>query len=159
MFIQEPESNQSIPPAHTGSTGIDPDRIQRPAARVQFRSRPTFHRQAWWGISLGAVVLLYLGIALLFQQEYNANTTTVFNEVTDQARMPWYHQHPWFGALIFAALPGFAFAWVFVNLMETRFMAREMSRDITDLTLTLQHTGYHLQSQLDQIASRLDNQS
>ena len=63
------------------------------------------------------------------------------------------------GALVLAGLPALAFAWLIVTLLETRHRAAELQTDVTDLTLQLQHTGYRLQAQLDQIAAQLEHRN
>jgi len=135
------------------------ERIDKPSARPQPRTRLAFNRQAWWAVLLVAVGLIYLATALGFQRVHNNNTVIVFGQVTEQAPMAWYYQHPWFGALVLAGLPALAFAWLIVTLMETRHRASELQTDIADLTLQLQHTGYRLQGQLDQIAAQLEQQN
>jgi hypothetical protein len=137
------------------ATDQDIERIGKPSARIQPRARATFNVQTWWAISLGAVLLLYLATALGFQRIHNSNTVMVFNQITQQNEMPWYYEHPWFGAFVFAALPGLAFAWLFVTLKETRFIAAELRAEVADLTLHIQHTGYRLQGQLDGIATQV----
>jgi hypothetical protein len=135
------------------------ERIARPSARLpEIRSRAVFNRQAWWAILLLAAGIIYVATALGFQRVYNQNTTIVFGEITQQAPMPWYYDHPWFGAFVLAGLPALAFAWLIVTLLETRFTANELRAEVTDLSLNLQHTGYRLQGQLDQIAARLDEE-
>jgi regulator of protease activity HflC (stomatin/prohibitin superfamily) len=133
------------------------ERIGKPSARLpEPRSRATFNRQVWWAILLLAAGIIYLATALGFQHEYNRNTVIVFGEITQQAPMPWYFAHPWFGAFVLAGLPALAFAWLIVTALEARFTANELRAEVADLSLHLQHTGYRLQTQLDQIAARLD---
>ena len=151
-------------PGYGQSARIAPEhaveRIGKPSARLpEFRSRVTFNRQAWWGILLLAAGIIYLATALGFQREYNRNTVIVFGEITQQAPMPWYYAHPWFGAFVLAGLPALAFAWLIVTLLETRHTANELRAEVADLSLHLQHTGYRLQGQLDQIAERVEQQS
>ena len=134
------------------------ERIGKPAARPQPRSRTPFNRQTWWAILLVAVGVVYLATALGFQHVHNENTVIVFGQVTEQAAMPWYYDHPWFGAFVLAALPALAFAWLIMMVMETRHTAAEVRAELADLTLHLQHTGYRLQGQLDQIAAHIDRQ-
>ena len=131
------------------------ERIDKPSARLQPRSRASFNAQVWWAVLLVVVVVIYLATALGFQHEYNENTVEVFGQVTEQAPMPWYYEHPWFGALVLAGLPALAYTALIVTLMETRHRAAELQTDVADLTLQLQHTGYRLQGQLDQIAAGL----
>ncbi len=104
---------------------------------------------------MGAAALVYLAAGLGFQQVHNDNTVLVFNQITQQNEMPWYYDRPWFGAFVFAALPGLAFAWLFVTLKETRFYASELRAEVADLSLHIQHTGYRLQGQLDEIAAKV----
>ncbi len=70
------------------------ERIGKPAARPQPRSRTPFNRQTWWAILLVAVGVVYLATALGFQHVHNENTVIVFGQVTEQAAMPWYYDHP-----------------------------------------------------------------
>ena len=135
------------------------ERIDKPSARPQLRARVAFNKQAWWAVLLVAVGVIYLATALGFQRVHNNNTVIVFGQVTEQAPMAWYYQHPWFGALVLAALPALAFAWLIVTLMETRHRATELQTDVADLTLQLQHTGYRLQGQLDQIAAQFEHRN
>jgi hypothetical protein len=100
----------------------------------------------------------YLATALGFQRVHNENTVVVFGQVTEQTAMPWYYDHPWFGAFVLAALPALAFAWLIMMVLETRHTAAEMRAELADVSLHLQHTGYRLQGQLDQIAARLERQ-
>jgi hypothetical protein len=132
------------------------ERIDKPSARPQLRARVAFNKQAWWAVLLVAVGVIYLATALGFQRVHNENTVIVFGQVTEQAPMAWYYDHPWFGALVLAGLPALAFAWLIVTLMETRHRAAELQTDVADLMLQLQHTGYRLQGQLDQIAANLE---
>lgn len=142
-------------PSATGRTTQTPgtdgaaERIDRPSQRLTFRSPATFNAQAWWAIALLAVVLIYLGAALGFQHEYNANTIEVFGQITEQEAMPWYYAHPWFGALVLAGLPALAVAAILVLILEARFHALQARTDLADLNLLLQHTGYRLQTQID----------
>jgi regulator of protease activity HflC (stomatin/prohibitin superfamily) len=132
------------------------ERISMPSARLpEPRSRRPFNRQAWWGILLLAAGVIYLATGLGFQHEYNRNTVIVFGEITQQAPMPWYYGHPWFGAFVLAGLPALAFAWLIVTLLEARFTANELRAEVADLSLHLQHAGYRLQGQLDQIADQV----
>ena len=148
----QPNRLRSAPPVPEQAV----ERIDKPSARPQFRSRTHFNKQAWWAALLVAVGVIYLATALGFQRVHNENTVVVFGEVTEQAPMPWYYDHPWFGALVLAGLPALAYAALIVTLMETRHRAAELQTDVADLTLQLQHTGYRLQGQLDQIAARLE---
>lgn len=128
------------------------DRISKPSARLEFRSRSTFNAQAWWAIALGVAALVYLAAGLGFQQVHNHNTVLVFNQITQQNEMPWYYDRPWFGAFVFFGLPALAFAWLFVTLKETLYRARMLETEVAYLNLQIQHTGYRLQTQLDGIA-------
>ena len=132
------------------------ERIDKPSARLQPRSRVAFNKQAWWAVLLVAVGVISIATALGFQRVHNNNTVVVFGQVTEQAPMAWYYDHPWFGALVLAGLPALAFAWLIVTLLETRHRAAELQTDVADLTLQLQHIGYRLQGQLDQIAAQLE---
>ena len=148
-------------PGYARSARIAPEqaveRIGKPSARLpEPRSRAQFNTQAWWGILLLAAGVIYLATALGFQHEYNQKTVIVFGEVTQQASMPWYYAHPWFGAFVLAGLPALAFAWLIVTLLQARFTANELRAEVADLSLHLQHTGYRLQGQLDQIAERVE---
>ena len=132
------------------------ERIGRPSARLpEPRSRAVFNKQVWWAILLLAAGIIYVATAIGFQRVYNQNTTIVFGEITQQAPMPWYYDHPWFGALVLAGLPALAFAWLIVTLLEARFTANALRAEVADLSLNLQHTGYRLQGQLDEIAARV----
>jgi hypothetical protein len=134
------------------------ERIDKPSRGLpEFRSRAQFNKPAWWGILLLAAGIIYLATALGFQHEYNQKTVIVFGEITQQAPMPWYYAHPWFGAFVLAGLPALAFAWLIVTLLETRHAASELRAEVADLSLHLQHTGYRLQGQLDQIAERVES--
>jgi hypothetical protein len=128
------------------------ERISKPSARIELRARTPFNAMAWWGMAALAVALIYLAAGLGLQHIHNTNTVMVFNQITQQNEMPWYYDHPWLGAFIFAALPAAAFAWIFVTLKETRFMTAELRTEVGDLNLQIQHIGYRLQTQLDQIA-------
>ena len=148
-LVSERRAGRALP-------GQEVERIDRPSApQPQLRAHAQFNSQVWWAIMAGIVGVVFLATGLGFQHVHNENTVTVFGQVTEQAPMAWYYDHPWFGALVLAALPAVAFACLIVTLLQTRFTANEVRTEVAELTTNLQHTGYRLQGQLDAINAQL----